>query len=169
MNQIAFTALSDAQQERLKAAIQDGLPLCSQPWLRLATELGLTEAQVMHQVQHWMQEGLIKRMGLVVRHHALGYRANAMVVWDVPEARVDEVGDLLRQSPYVNLCYRRRRQLPDWPYNLYCMIHGKDRASVLAQIRELIATLQLQAYSHAVLFSNQQFKQTGGHYARCAH
>ncbi|MBK8970341.1 MAG: AsnC family protein [Hahellaceae bacterium] len=169
MNQIAFPGLNEREQERLKAAIQDGLPLCPQPWLRLANDLGLSEAQVMHQVQLWTQEGMIKRMGLVVRHHALGYRANAMVVWNVPEDAVDALGERLRQSPYVNLCYRRRRQLPDWPYNLYCMIHGKDRAAVKAQIQELILTQQLQAYPHAILFSNQQFKQTGGHYARCAH
>lgn len=163
-----MTVLTDLQQERLKAAIEDGLPLTATPYRTLALQLDLPEPLVMGQIEQWLQEGYIKRLGLVVRHHALGYRSNAMVVWNVPDEEVDHIGSLLRQAECVTLCYRRRRQLPDWPYNLYCMIHGKSRDSVMNQLELLIRQHQLQDIPRSVLFSNQQFKQTGGHYARRA-
>lgn len=156
------------QKEALKAAIQDGLPICSKPYQTLAKQLGLTEQQVMDQIRSWQQETYIKRMGLVVRHHSLGYCANAMVVWDIPDHLVDEMGAKLSESEYVNLCYQRKRQAPEWQYNLYCMIHGKNKAQVHEQIQNLIEQANLTPYSYAILFSNQQFKQTGGHYARQA-
>ena len=161
-----MTTLTQQQQESLKAAIQDGLPLTAQPYATLAASLDLPEDAVIHQLQHWLEDGYIKRLGLVVRHHAVGYRANAMVVWNVPDDQVDALGEKMRQHPAITLCYRRPRRLPDWPYNLFCMIHGKDRALVLQQIDALIQQLDLQQIQHAVLFSNRQFKQTGGRYAR---
>ena len=122
----------------------------------------------MAQIKHWTSAGYIKRLGLVVRHHAVGYRANAMVVWDVDDDQVDAVGDQLRGAEGVTLCYRRRRQAPHWPYNLYCMIHGKSREVVLQQLERITQRYSLQHIPRSILFSNQQFKQTGGHYARRA-
>jgi len=163
-----MNVLTEAQQDRLKAAIQDGLPLTATPYRTLSLQLDLPEPLVMEQIEHWLREGYIKRMGLVVRHHAVGYRSNAMVVWNVADDKVDQVGELLRQADCVTLCYKRRRQLPDWPYNLYCMIHGKSRESVLTQLELLTRQYELQHIPRSILFSNQQFKQTGGHYARRA-
>ncbi len=159
---------TDQQLELLKAAIEDGLPITPNPFETIAQQSGLTEQQIVEQLTLWVDEGFIKRMGLIVRHHSLGYRANAMVVWDVPDDQVDRIGEQLRQHECVTLCYRRKRQLPDWPYNLYCMIHGKSRERVLAQIQQLVEQENLNIYSQSVLFSQQQFKQTGGHYARRA-
>ena len=161
-----MTQLTTQQQESLKAAIQDGLPLTSNPYAAIARTLDLPEDAVLAQVQDWVEDGYIKRMGLVVRHSALGYRANGMVVWDVPDDEVDALGERLRQHPAVTLCYRRPRRLPDWPYNLFCMIHGKDRPWVLQQIEQIAAQFDLQHIPRAVLFSQRQFKQTGGRYAR---
>ena len=158
--------LTTQQQESLKAAIQDGLPLTSQPYSTLAADLDLPEDAVVDQLNQWLQEGYIKRLGLVVRHHAVGYRANAMVVWNVADDVVDALGEQLRNYPAITLCYRRPRRLPDWPYNLFCMIHGKDRELVLQQIDVIVQQFSLQSIDHAVLFSNRQFKQTGGRYAR---
>jgi len=163
-----MTVLTDAQKERLKASIQDGLPLTATPYRTLALQLDLPEEQVMTQIESWLEDGFIKRLGLVVRHHAVGYNANAMVVWNVPDNVADAFGEQLRQATCVTLCYKRRRQLPDWPYNLYCMIHGKNRESVLLQLAQLIDRFALHDVPHSILFSNQQFKQTGGHYARRA-
>lgn len=158
--------LTPQQQEALKAAIQDGLPLTAHPYAILADTLNLSESAIIEQMDVWLKEGYIKRLGLVVRHHAVGYRANAMVVWNVPDHQVDALGEQLRNHPAITLCYRRPRRLPDWPYNLFCMIHGKDRALVLQQIEQIIQQFSLQNIHHAVLFSNRQFKQTGGRYAR---
>lgn len=158
--------LTPEQQESLKAAIQDGLPIAPRPYAVLSDRLGIPEDAILQQLQCWLEEGYIKRMGLVVRHHAVGYRANAMVVWSVPDEQVDAVAEKMRQHPAVTLCYRRPRRPPEWQYNLFCMIHGKDRALVLQQIDAMVAQHQWQQIPRAVLFSYRQFKQTGGRYAK---
>ncbi|NPU92851.1 MAG: Lrp/AsnC family transcriptional regulator [Gammaproteobacteria bacterium] len=158
--------LTVQQQETLRAAIQDGLPLTARPYATLAQQIQASENDVIGQIQHWLDDGLIKRMGIVVRHHAIGYSANAMVVWNVPDELVDFVAEKMRVFPSVTLCYRRPRRLPDWPYNLFCMIHGRDRHWVLQQIEQLVQHAELQSIPRAVLFSQRQFKQTGGRYAR---
>jgi hypothetical protein len=90
-----------------------------------------------------------------------------MVVWDVPDARVGELGRTLGQLPFVNLCYRRPRRLPDWPYNLFTMIHGQNREQVVARIEEMVERFGLQAVPHQALFSLRRFKQCGARYSRC--
>jgi DNA-binding Lrp family transcriptional regulator len=159
--------LTAALCEALKAAIQDGLPLTERPYLTLATALGCTEQQIMRQIQFWLDSGYIKRMGLVVKHRSLGYDANAMVVWNIPDAQLEDIARRISQTDCVSLCYERPRRLPDWPYNLFCMIHGRSRARVIEQLEALIKTEGLEHISHSVLFSYRQFKQNGGRYARC--
>jgi hypothetical protein len=87
-----------------------------------------------------------------------------MVVWDVPDAEARAVGERMARWPDVNLCYRRERLLPAWRYNLYCMIHGRDRVHVLARIAAMDARLDLVGYPYEVLFSRRCFKQRGARY-----
>lgn len=151
-------------EQLLMAAVQNGLPLTPRPYQTLAEQIGASESEVIGTLARWQSEGLLKRLGLVVQHRRLGYTANAMVVWNVPDAQVDAVGRGLKRAAGVTLCYRRRRQPPDWPYNLYCMIHGRDRAAVEGRVRALIEAHALGDYPHAVLFSTRQYKQRGGQY-----
>ena len=99
-----------------------------------------------------------------MRHHELGWRANAMTVWDVPDAQVAAAGGRLRELPFVTLCYRRPRRPPAWPYNLFCMIHGRDRARVLDQVEEATRIGGLDRLPRDVLFSVRRFKQRGARY-----
>jgi len=145
----------------LLGAIQDGLPLVERPYEAIGRELGLSEAAVIERLQAMIAGGTIKRFGLIVRHHELGFSANAMVVWNIPDGRVDDVAARITEHDFITLCYRRPRQLPDWPYNLFCMIHGRDRDIVRVQIGELILAAGLQQYDHEVLFSRRRFKQRG--------
>ena len=156
------------QERRLVAVIQDGLPLVAWPYAHLATALGLTQAEVINRIGHLQATGVIKRLGVVVRHRELGYRANAMVVWDVPDPDVDSVGKRLGAVDCINLCYRRPRRPPDWPYNLFCMIHGRDRDEVLLRIEEIACDVGLEKIPRAVLFSGVRFKQRGARYVHAA-
>ncbi|MBK8963302.1 MAG: Lrp/AsnC family transcriptional regulator [Candidatus Competibacteraceae bacterium] len=160
---LAAIELSDAER-RLLAALQPGLPLVSRPYDVLARQSGRSEREVLEQTRNWLERGVIKRLGVIVRHRELGYRANAMVVWDIPDAEVSAVGRALAGQAGVNLCYRRPRRLPDWPYNLFCMMHGRERGEVLERIERLRAQHQLDHYPHGVLFSNRCFRQRGAHY-----
>jgi DNA-binding Lrp family transcriptional regulator len=151
---------------RLRIALQQGLPLVPRPYAALGTAIGMSEAEVISRLSAMLDNGIIKRFGVVVRHHELGYRANAMVVWDVPDDQVTACGQRLVQHDFVTLCYCRARCLPQWPYNLYCMIHGRSRATVLEQIASLTIACGLQAFPRAVLFSCHRFKQRGAQYER---
>jgi siroheme decarboxylase len=154
----------DADDRRLLETIQEGLPLVSRPFAEVGARLGMAEAEVIARIERLRGAGVIKRMGVVVRHRRLGYEANAMVVWDVPDARVDILGKCFARFPFVTLCYQRPRRGARWPYNLFCMIHGKDRDAVLTHVQELIERCGLQAVPHAVLFSKRRFKQRGAVY-----
>jgi DNA-binding Lrp family transcriptional regulator len=150
---------------KLVAAIQDGLPLVPHPYAMLAETLGTTEADIIERLQHLQDDGMIKRMGVVVRHRSLGYHANAMVVWNIPDDAIERVGKLLAAQECVTLCYQRPRRLPDWPYNLFCMIHGREREAVLRRLEQIIAADGLGDIPHEVLFSLRSFKQRGARYA----
>lgn len=146
------------------AGIEGGLPLIPRPYQDMAARFGISEEELIGRLRTLLESGVIKRLGLIVRHHELGYAANAMVVWDVPDEAVGTIGRRMSELPFVTLCYRRERRLPSWPYNLFCMIHGRDRQRVLGQIAELRAALALEEVQYEVLFSSRRFKQRGARY-----
>ena len=152
------------QDRRLIAEIQGGLPLTNRPYAAVGERIGLIEQEVIERIAFLQDSGVIKRLGVVVRHHELGYTANAMVVWDVPDERLDEIGAKLGAQECVTLCYQRPRRLPDWPYNLFSMIHGKERERVSAYIASLVEEEGLQNIPRKVLFSGRRFKQRGARY-----
>ena len=158
----------DDADRRLLAAIQHGLPLAPRPYAGIVAQLGISEAEVVARLAWLREAGVIRRFGVVVRHHELGYSANAMVVWDVPDEQVRELGHCLAGFDFITLCYRRPRHLPQWRYNLYCMIHGKSREEVLAHLEWMVNHCGLQALPHEVLFSRRRFKQRGAVYALSA-
>ena len=150
-----------SEQRRLVAALQPGLPLVARPFATLGQRIGMTEAEVISIIADWQKSGVVKRLGVVVRHHELGYTANAMVVFDVPDATVSTVGTRLAGEQGVTLCYRRERHLPQWPYNLYCMVHGRPREEVLPVVERLC---RVAGHPCEVLFSTRRFKQRGARY-----
>jgi DNA-binding Lrp family transcriptional regulator len=152
----------------LAAALEPGLPLVARPYERLAAGCGMSEAALIKRIGELQTLGIMRRFGIVVRHQELGYRANAMVVWDVPDAEVAEIGRRLGEESSVTLCYRRPRRLPDWSYNLFSMVHGRDRGSVLDALAQIRSRLGLEAVQHQPLFSLRRFKQCGAHYASLA-
>ena len=147
------------------AALQDGLALTPRPFAHIAERLGTDEDTVLEVVRDLQAAGTIKRFGVVVRHRELGYRANAMVVWDVPDESLHATAQRLAADPAVTLCYQRPRWPPRWPYNLFCMIHGLDRASVQRKISALRHANGIQKLPYSVLFSRRRFKQRGAVYA----
>ncbi len=151
-------------QSGIVAALQSGIKLTPEPFAAIGTDPALHEDEVINQIVLWRMRGVIKRFGVVVRHRELGYRDNAMVVWDVPDERVSSLGMLAAQQEGVTLCYRRPRRLPGWTYNLFCMVHGTDRDTVRRQIDRIAKGAGLDAYSSQTLFSRRRFKQCGAQY-----
>lgn len=154
-----------AADRPLAALVEAGLPLFARPYTAWAEQLGRSEAEVLATLAHWLERGTLRRFGVVVRHHELGFDRNAMTVFDVPDHEVDERGAALAAQPGVTLCYRRARA-EGWPYNLYCMVHGREREAVRAAIAAAAHAAGLAGHPHEVLFSLRRFKQQGGRYFR---
>ncbi len=144
--------------------ISRGLPLVKRPYAAIAAELGCDEREVIEGIERLMMRGDLKRLGVVVKHRQLGYRANGMVVWDVPDTRIAEVGHCIGQYSFVTLCYQRPRRLPDWRFNLFSMIHGRDREAVADQVRFIVEQCGLHDIDYQILFSKRCFKQRGASY-----
>lgn len=157
-------ALSD-EEKAVIAAVQEGLPLVERPYQAIAERLGVTEDEVIGALSRLLDQGRIKRFGVVVRHHELGYRANAMVVWDVPDDQVETAAAAMVETRLVSLCYRRPRR-PGWPYNLFCMLHGRTREETLGKLATLRLQPALADLTCEVLFSTRRFKQRGARYHR---
>ena len=146
---------------RLILATQQGLPLTPEPYAELARTLGCDEATVLAGIEDLLARGVIRRIGVVPNHYAIGYSANGMSVWDVDDAVVDALGERIGQLPFVTHCYRRPRHLPGWPYNLFAMLHGGSRDEVMVHVEEVRALLGEACRSSDVLFSTQILKKTG--------
>ena len=154
----SWLALTETEAA-LAAQLTSGLALSPRPFAELAARAGTSESAAIDTISRWIQNGVITRFGVIVRHHELGYTSNAMVAFDVPDRQATEVGLRIAAFPEVTLCAQRVRCLPEWPYNVYCMIHGRDDQRVLAQIETLRERGGLLHYPFAVLFSRQRFKQ----------
>ncbi len=155
----------DEHDRSLLAALEDGLPLDPRPYELLAQGLGFAERDVTDRLDRLIRGGVISRFGIVVKHRRLGYRANAMAVWDVPDDAVDRIAATFTSHSFVTLCYRRPRRQPQWPYNLFCMVHGRDRGTVRGQIATLNEAAGAGALPQAILFSRCCFKQRGARFA----
>lgn len=146
---------------RLIAATQAGLPLVPRPYEAIAQRLGVDTTQVRGRLQGMLREGLIRRIGAIPNHYRLGYTANGMTVWDVDDARVDELGEKVGALEFVSHCYRRPRALPDWPYNLFAMVHGHGKAEVEREAFQIHCLLADACRRRDILYSNRILKKTG--------
>jgi DNA-binding Lrp family transcriptional regulator len=151
----------DDVDRRLIVVTQSGLPRVSRPYRTIAAQLGIGEDEVLRRLGRMLASGAIRRIGAVPNHYALGYRGNGMSVWNVPDERVRELGRLIGSVDFVSHCYHRPRHLPEWPYNLFAMVHGRDHAEVEAKVAEIARLLGDADRGHTVLYSTRILKKTG--------
>lgn len=151
---------ADATRE-LVAASEAGLPLCVRPYAELARRLGVSQDEVLARFARMIEDGSVRRIAAVPNHYALGYQANGMSVWDVEDDVVRTCGREIGALPFVSHCYLRPRHLPKWPYNLFAMVHGKDRAIVEAQVEHIAQLLGERQRAHDILYSKRILKKTG--------
>ena len=151
----------DEIDRRIVLATQSGLPLEPQPYHAVARQVSVSAEEVMARMLRMLESGAIRRIGVVPNHYALGYKANGMTVWDVPDAQVDELGEKVGALEFVSHCYQRPRHLPDWPYNFFAMVHGHDRGEVEELVRRIAALIGDADRGHEILYSTRILKKTG--------
>ena len=151
----------DDLDRRIVAATQSGLPLVPRPYHAVAEAVGATPQEVMTRLRKLLDAGIVRRIGAVPNHYALGWSANGMSVWDVADERVAELGPRVGALDFVSHCYRRPRHLPLWPYNLFAMVHGGGRDEVAEKVAAIAELLGPDARAHEVLYSTRILKKTG--------
>jgi DNA-binding Lrp family transcriptional regulator len=151
----------DTADRAIIVATQGGLPLVPRPYHAVAEQVGLPVEEVMARLQAMLAAGVIRRIGAVPNHYAIGWTANGMTVWDVADERIDELGRRVGALDCVTHCYRRPRALPAWPYNLFAMVHGSSREEVLAKAEDIRGLLGDACRASDVLFSTRILKKSG--------
>ncbi|MFW2373749.1 MAG: AsnC family transcriptional regulator [Gammaproteobacteria bacterium] len=151
----------DAIDRQIIAATQTGLPLSRSPYHDVAEQLDLDVKEVIHRMQAMLDRGIIRRIGLVPNHYRLGFTANGMSVWSVPDNKIQQLGQQIGAVDFVSHCYQRPRFLPEWPYNLFAMVHGKSREEVAEKVEHISRLLGDNDLGHDVLFSTKILKKTG--------
>lgn len=149
------------KEQRLILELGNNFPIDSRPFAVIGARLGMTEDEVLARVKEFMARGIIRRLSVALRHQNVGFTANAMIVWKVPPERLDEVGRKLASFPEVTHCYERETA-PDWPYNLYTMVHRPYREESLAIAARLSEAVGIKDYR--VLFSTQELKRSNPQY-----
>lgn len=161
MNTVVAPEVLTEIDRAIVRATQAGLPRVARPYHAIADATGLAPEIVMSRIRAMLADGRIRRIGVVPNHYALGWRANGMSVWDVVDGRVDELGAKVGALSGVSHCYRRPRQLPQWPFNLFAMVHGRTRAEAESTVAEIVAVLGNAARAHDVLYSTRILKKAG--------
>ncbi len=151
----------DDLDRRIIAATQTGLPLVPRPYHALAETLGVAAEEVMDRLRRMRERGVVRRIGAVPNHYALGWTANGMSVWDVEDARLAELGPAVGALDFVSHCYHRPRHLPLWPYNLFAMVHGRGRDEVEDKVVRIANLLGPASRGHEVVYSTRILKKTG--------
>ena len=148
--------MTDTQIKIVKA-LQDGLPLCEEPFREMAEKIGVSQEELLSQLQAWKAEGVIRRLGAILRHHRAGYSVNAMAVWSVPNDRIESFGCKAAGFRNVSHCYQRPK-FDDFNYNLYTMIHGKSREDCEAAALEISEATGIDDYR--LLYTTNEFKKS---------
>ena len=158
--EVSPSILDDIDRKIIQAT-QSGLPLVSRPYAEIAERLGISSDEVIARMRTMQQLGIIRRIAAVPNHYALGYKGNGMTVWNVPDERISELGQQVGALSFVSHCYHRPRFLPDWPYNLFAMVHAHNREEAMKLVDEIASLLGENDRGHDVLFSKRILKKTG--------
>lgn len=142
-------------------ATQSGLPLVAEPYKQIADQLNVDVSLIKQRLKIMCKDGRIRRIGAVPNHYKLGYTANGMSVWDVPDDLIQTLGEAVGKMSFVSHCYHRPRSLPDWSYNLFAMVHGRNREEVLEKAEQIAVLLGENCRAHDILFSTRILKKTG--------
>jgi DNA-binding Lrp family transcriptional regulator len=151
----------DSVDKQLILATQAGLPLSKRPYLSLAKQLDITEENVLQRLQKMQKKQIIRRIAIVPNHYRLGYTENAMSVWDIEDNMITALGKKVGALDFVSHCYHRPRHLPIWTYNLFAMLHAKDKKVIEEQVKNIKTIVKNYCRCYELIYSQRILKKTG--------
>ena len=149
------------KEKAVVRALQGDFPLVADPYAQLAESVGLTKEDFLATVKSMQDEKKIRKMGAVLAHRNVGFKANVLVAWAVPQERLEEVARVMVDSPSVSHCYDRNTA-PDWPYNFYTMVHGHSREECEKIVQQLADAAGVQ--DRQMLFTKKEWKKQSMRY-----
>jgi len=155
INEVKFSPTEDDKE--FIRQLQKDLEVVDRPFLSAANALGMTEAQVFDKLRHYEEIGVMRRYAAILRHRDVGFTANGMIVWRVPEDQIEPVGAKLGAFPQISHCYQRP-VYSDWPYNVFSMVHCKSIPEAEEMAKEIQKHINVSDYK--ILFSSREFKKT---------
>jgi len=141
--------------------IQEDLPLVPEPYKVIAEELGIKEEKLLEKIKEFGDKGVLRRFGVTLNHRNIGFKANAMVVWTVPEEKIKEVSEIMIGFSEISHCYQRPTSL-NWPYNIFTMVHGETKEECEKVVMEIIKVTNLKEYN--ILYSTKELKKISMRY-----
>jgi len=154
LNPMKFS-LSDHDKDFIRQ-LQKDLKIIPEPFKEMTEDLGITTSELFAKAKEYEQIGVMRRYAAILRHRDAGFSANGMIVWKVPEAKIDEIGFKLAAFPQVSHCYRRPIY-PDWQFNLFSMVHARTTEAAEKMAIEMSRQIGVKDYS--ILFSSREFKK----------
>ncbi|WP_303841529.1 AsnC family transcriptional regulator [Selenomonas ruminantium] len=147
--------------KRIVRVLQGEFPLVAEPYKTLAEQVGVSEETFLERVKAMQATKKIRKMGAVLCHREVGFKANVLVAWEVPEERLDAIARHMAASASVTHCYDRNTA-PNWPYNLYTMVHGHSREECERVVEKLGEECKVS--KHVMLYSKHEWKKTAMKY-----
>lgn len=141
--------------------ISEDIPLVERPFRELASRLGIEEEELLSRLRYYKRSGLMRKFSSAINHRKIGFRYNAMVVWNIPDRSIKKAASIMVSFPEVSHCYQRKK-VRNWNYNLYSMIHGKTRKECLEIVSRISEKIGFKDYKF--LFSSKEYKKSGARY-----
>jgi DNA-binding Lrp family transcriptional regulator len=141
---------------KILAHVEKGVALEREPFKMLALQLSITQQEVVNRLNQLKATGVIRRFGASIKPNNIGYSANALVAWKIPQDRVQEVGAYMSKMPEISHCYERQAVAGRWEYNLYTVMHAKERESINRLVKELSKETEVGDYK--ILYSTRDLK-----------
>ncbi|HYZ95010.1 MAG TPA: Lrp/AsnC family transcriptional regulator [Nitrososphaeraceae archaeon] len=136
--------------------LQKDLKVIPEPFKEMAENLRITTTELFAKAKEYEKNGVMRRFAAILRHRDAGFSANGMVVWQVPDEKIDEIGYKLAAFPQVSHCYRRP-VYSDWQFNLFSMIHARTLEAAEKIAVEMSEIVEIKDYR--ILFSSREFKK----------
>jgi len=146
----------DAIDRKILLETEKGLQLTPEPFKEIAAQVGITPKEVIERLKRLQETGIIRRFGASLKPNSVGFLANALVAWKVPQSRVEEVGRFFSEYDEISHCYEREPIAGKWEYNIYTVMHAHERETIQQLVKQLSTATALEEYS--ILYSKRNLK-----------
>ena len=132
-----------------------------QPYHAVAGQVGVTAEEVMARMQRMLEDGMIRRIGAVPNHYALGYKANGMTVWDVRTSASTRSAS--RSARWISsaTATAARATCRTGPTTCSPWCTAATAPRWRTQVRRIAALLGDAGRGHEILYSTRILKKTG--------